>query len=378
MIIEISGVGFHNMGAELMLVAATDQLRTWDRVDDVAVGFRVGSRAQRRHVGCAAIVRLDSVRHPWANRIVTTGATLIPTRLLEAGGMYKPDRVAAVVDASGFAFGDQWGPEPSRRMARLFGAYARDGKPVVMLPQAFGPFQKPEVAAAARAALEHAVLIFARDAESRSHLSGLGLRGPVIEIAPDFTNLVEPVAERFESPTVIVIPNARMIDMEGKVAASEYLAFLRACMTAALAADCRVLVMAHEALDLEYASRLSAEFGDSVSLYQIDDAVRAKAMVGGATLVVSSRYHGLVNALSQCVPAIGTSWSHKYGQLFDDYACPDALWEVNDPASTERSLRLWLREAALAARRESLRAPAESLKKISRTMWSRVRELVTA
>ena len=58
--------------------------------------------------------------------------------------------VSALVDASGFAFGDQWGPGPSRQMGRLFGSYARAGKPVVLLPQAFGPFQEPEVAEAAR------------------------------------------------------------------------------------------------------------------------------------------------------------------------------------------------------------------------------------
>ena len=131
--------------------------------------------------------------------------------------------------------------------------------------------------------------------------------------------------------------------------------------------------MAHEAMDRDYASRLCAEFGDRVTLYRIDDSVRAKALVGGATLVVSSRYHGLVNALSQCVPAIGTSWSHKYAQLFADYGCGDSLWDVGDPASTAERLATWLSGPALASRRAALRAPAESLKDEARAMWSTVR-----
>ena len=114
-----------------------------------------------------------------------------------------------------------------------------------------------------------------------------------------------------------------------------------------------------------------------MTFYPIADPVHAKALVGGADLVVSSRYHGLVNALSMGVPAVGTSWSHKYAHLLADYGCKDSLWDVGDPVSTERRLGAWLSEAELAARRESLRVPADTLKEASRVMWSRVREVVT-
>jgi colanic acid/amylovoran biosynthesis protein len=98
----------------------------------------------------------------------------------------------------------------------------------------------------------------------------------------------------------------------------------------------------------------------------------AKAFIGGASLVISSRYHGLVNALSQCVPAIGTSWSHKYPQLFAEYGCDDALWAVDDPESAAARLATWLDGPSIDRRRDALRAPAASLKDAARQMWSAV------
>ena len=139
-----------------------------------------------------------------------------------------------------------------------------------------------------------------------------------------------------------------------------------------------VIAMVHEEKDAEYAVRLRGAFGDSVAIHQTHDAVAAKALVGGASLVVSSRFHGLVNALSQGVPAVGTGWSHKYAQLFNDYGCPDALWDVDDPEATSARMETWLSGSELEDRRRALAEPAAVLKDGSRDMWAEVRGLLSA
>jgi colanic acid/amylovoran biosynthesis protein len=243
---------------------------------------------------------------------------------------------------------------------------------VVLLPQAFGPFADPEVANAARGALGHTSIIFARDPESLENVRSLDLVGPRLHQAPDFTNLVEPAPLKRAEPTVAVIPNARMTDMPGSVDESKYLEFLRACISAARDAGHEVLVLGHEPADLQYAERLANEHGSGVATYRTRDAVEAKALIGGCDLVVSSRFHGLVNAMSQAVPAVGTSWSHKYVHLFGDYGCEDALWDADDPGGAHERLVTWLRPGSLKRRRQLLRERAERLKFASRAMWSEV------
>jgi colanic acid/amylovoran biosynthesis protein len=372
MIIEVSGVGFRNMGASLMLAAARQALCSWDIVDGVALNALVGTRKQRQTAGCSDILRLDIYSLRWLSPALDTGLRFVPAATLRAMGAHRAADIDALFDASGFAFGDQHGALAARKKARLFASYALAGKPVVLLPQAFGPFAKREVAEAAKNALDHTDLIFARDQESLGQVRSLGLTKPNVHLAPDFTNLIEPPIERLPHRTVVVIPNGRMTQMVDTVTRNSYLRFLRTCTATALESGFRVVVLAHEPMDYEFAEKLHRDFREGVTCRSSGDPVRIKAFVGGAQLVISSRFHGLANALSQCVPAIGTSWSHKYQHLFADYDCEDGLWPVDDPSSTSRRLASWLDDDALDARRAALGEPARTLKDEARAMWSTV------
>ena len=79
----------------------------------------------------------------------------------------RPD---VVLDASGFGLSDQWGALKAGRHATNVTYWARRGVPTVYLPQAFGPFTEPDVAAAAKTALDGAALVFARDPTSARHV----------------------------------------------------------------------------------------------------------------------------------------------------------------------------------------------------------------
>ncbi len=93
----------------------------------------------------------------------------------------------AVIDVTGFAFGDEWADSPLGRRARNYERWRFRGVPVYMLPQAFGPFRS--TAAPSKLAIESARLVYARDADSLDYVSKLfdGQMPHGVRLAPDFT-----------------------------------------------------------------------------------------------------------------------------------------------------------------------------------------------
>lgn len=53
-------------------------------------------------------------------------------------------------------------------------------------------------------------------------------------------------------------------------------------------------------------------------------AIAIKALIGHSNFVLTSRYHALVGALSQSVPAVALGWSHKYEEALSIYGLHDA------------------------------------------------------
>lgn len=372
MIVEVTGAAFENKGAQLMLVAVREQVGQWESVDGLALNFRVGSRAQRGSVGYRSILHLESDRRPWANTAVSQSARWTPQQILGSAGFVRRSQVGAVLDASGFYFSDQWGVPPITLKIRQYQGWRESGIPIVLLPQAFGPFESPGIRDAARTALEHADLIFARDDESLGHVESLNLQAPRVLSAPDFTNLVEPPPHLSREGTVAIIPNSRMIDMTSGDARRGYRSFLRTVARSVVDAGHPLVVVVHELQDADLAASLKADMDQPVEVIQLADPTEIKAVLGGVSLVVSSRYHGLVSAMSQGVPAIGTSWSHKYAALFSDYGCPDALWDVRDEPGAADRMAVWLAPRALVARSRALKQRSLYLKSRVRSMWDEV------
>jgi len=76
--------------------------------------------------------------------------------------------------------------------------------------------------------------------------------------------------------------------------------------------------------------KIVAESGTEIEIVKETDALKIKGILGLCSCVISSRYHGLVSALSQGVPALATGWSHKYEMLFKEYGILDSYLSVSN------------------------------------------------
>lgn len=229
MLIEVEGIGFPNKGAELMLCAVESQLREQYR-DDVQVCCRPwqGHKESYRLLGNRNILQLGYLTCKGIRLDVLFN--WLPLKITETFGIARAKDVDVILDASGLRYSDSWGVSPSRSTANKYKKLKKQGKKIILLPQAFGPFENPEVASAVSEIIENCDLCFARDEISYRHLTELCGENSKIRLAPDFTNLVEPIS-KFDSSAFVgkiaIIPNQRMLDKTDKTVSANYFQYLK-------------------------------------------------------------------------------------------------------------------------------------------------------
>lgn len=375
--IEIRKAGFTNKGAEMMLVAATQQMQA--RLPEARV--------------CVA----PDYTHPfdararlglWARaELVKKGIDLgrvvnvVPRKLRERYGFVTMAEVDVILDAAGFAYSDQWKTAPSQDLARKAAAWKAAGKTLILLPQAFGPFEGPGIADAMKQVADHADLIFAREEQSYAYLTGVTGERPNIRMCPDFTTLLTP--KPFDgfakgAGRVAIVPNARMLDMTDTSASSRYEAFLTTAITVLNGAGLTPFFLVHETTeDLALAERINATSSAPIEIIEAGDALQAKGLIGACDALIGSRFHALVSALAQSVPVIGTGWSHKYQELFKDYDYPEGLTEVDlSAAEVEAKLQPILTADGRAAVSNRLGPAAARIKGKVTEMWDAVFDVI--
>lgn len=375
MIIEVRGTSTRNRGAELMLRAITEHYAPLDGNVRFVVDPSFGSFDDRARYGLRSKLRSHRLgRSALAIR-------LLPAAFCNAYGLVRESSVDVVLDASGFAFGDQCGAEPTERLARSARQWRQLGKRVILLPQALGSFTSPRVASAFRQVIDHADLIYARDRQSYEYVQDLGGPYEHVKLAPDFTNLVPGrVPPHFEThpPRACIVPNYRMVDKTNDARSRRYVPFLASCIEQLAEKGMKTFLLLHDAnVDHRLVEPLESAVGQKLDVVRENDPVGLKGILGAARLVVGSRYHALVGALSQGVPCLASGWSHKYKMLFEDYRCAEMVMDVD--ASKEQireALDRLCDEPERSDRLDVLQHAAERERIRTVAMWSEIDKLL--
>ena len=383
MLIEIKGVQFVNKGAALMLQAIQDRLQR--DLPTAEIALTPGPNASFRSIAAAGA--WQRLRMPGAPIDLDSLSYRLPQRALELGrryGVVTERDVDAVLDASGFAYGATWGDAPLVSTAREIERLARHGKPYVFLPQAFGPFSATPSAREFGRALHSAALVCAREPESHAHLAGIaGDLGDRLAVFPDFTiglSGTPSAAARWgvDRNSALLLPNDHMRTDRNPDATwrSGYVPLL--CSLARQLADLGFVprILNHEGhADAALCESLREATGGAEVITEADPRA-LKGIIGAAGIVVCSRYHGSVSALAQGVPCLGTSWSHKYAALFDEFGVAEYLLDTCDESAATTSLRRLASDRANVSK--VLLSRRAALEKRIEAMWSRVLAIIGA
>ncbi len=391
--ILITGADFENKGAEAMLRVV--QRRILARLDN-AVGLLMTSRSwsddelqglipwwpyPRSHVKlllsavCGYMRMFKLPRGTWLTWPIP--------------GLNRDRfRFSAVIDISGYAFGDPWKarerdirqhlqwPQKLKRLTDRFPVSPRGvlhslPAPIIYLPQAWGPFETTAARSGAERVLAHAEKVYARDRVSWDwlrHLQSYSEDKVAIgsDIAFAFDGAPALVGQALlaelglklrQQPLVGIVPNSRMYQQTGWGEADNPYVRILAEIAQYFTREhgCQVILMPHELIadparrpddrDLgEFVMQVVADRQNVFLANGMYSAEQLKSMIGAVDLLVTSRFHAAVAALSLRQPTMVVGWSHKYAELLQSVGLGEfavSLKELSIDAIKELCERAW-------------------------------------
>lgn len=371
MIWQFTGVGPHNKGAELMFLAMRDAVMAQDEKSQICMQH--GSQCSYSWRARQGLWQIWDAHSGGKLRLLRN--KLFHKGYRDRYGMIDQNTVDIVLDGSGFAYGDQWKAEWMENTASYYERLRSYGVKIVLLPQALGPFQSQRQRHAAKRIFSTAEIIFARDDTSHRHASALVDDGSALRMAPDFTNALSgslPADWKINPRHVAIIPNRQMTLKGSDADAKAYRVNMANAIDLCKSNGYYPFVLIHEVTDELLGEEIIALSKESCPLVKYDDPLYLKGILGNVAFAVGSRFHALINCLSQGVPAVGTSWSHKYQHLYADYGVGDLL--VEDMSSVGDAVNRLMVERERVAVGSLLLERSRRLKSDSDVMWDSVRK----
>lgn len=337
--IQIDGIDTKNKGAELMLVAVLEQLEEVYPNSEVWLNH-TGEFNPKVLPNFKLDLKTPSMRwlSKWPAKICRRLGHPFPiTRLTQ---FYVRKDIDLLLDAGGFQFSDQWKltAKQVKEKDKYYKKLKENGTRSVLLPQAFGPFKTTYGKQTVKILNEYTDLIFARDEISYECLVNAGAEERKINISCDFTLPVKgviPATFQYLKGAVCVIPNHKMISRK-KNNKDEYIGLLKDIIDLYEKKGQPIFMLNHEGFrDKNLCDQVNAEIEKKIPVVSGITAKEVKGLIGNSHTVISSRFHGVVSALSQGVPCLATSWSHKYEMLFRDFGqegrilSEEADWAIN-------------------------------------------------
>jgi colanic acid/amylovoran biosynthesis protein len=394
MIVEIHGAGFQNKGAELMLNTVIYELSHRLPGINFSINPLFGTYEERSKYG---MLQLFPPRQRLLNKHFKTTLNLqrlfapcITKRLTRFYGVVSVNRNDALIDISGFAYSDMWKVNPANSFAALVKVYKRQNKPIVLLPQAFGPFDREESKEAIKSIIKNVSLIYPRDIESFKHLSDLSKSAKNIHIATDITLFfprnLEPNINPKKAKYCCIIPNAHVVEKAESRIKQRYFDLLLAISKEISRHSIPIWILIHDTTgaDLEIVNQLLELFkaeGKNIYVEQVvqeEDPIRIKQIIRESLLIFGSRYHALISAFSQSVPSLCVGWAHKYNLLFQDFDLPELI--IDDQTEIDEVV-LKVNELLDFQMNESIRQKIHDkisqLEKKNQEMWDNVVQTLT-
>lgn len=254
----------------------------------------------------------------------------------------------AILDASGYTLGSGWPKGGGELLMQTIKIAKRYNKPVVLMPQSFGPFDWPdgnneEFLKRVKKELTYATKIYAREKEGYECLKSLDLDN--VELSTDmvirekvFPTASDIYASHKNDEIDYPAPNSvGFIINENvfRIGDSSSVFDLYAKILDRLVDNGEnVYILNTSTADIHLVEKVlnNTKNKDKVSLITKEYASPELIdIIGRFKYVIASRYHSVVFAYRGGVPAIILGWASKYTDLAEHFLQQDYVFDIRNP-----------------------------------------------
>lgn len=375
MVIQIDGAESINKGAQLMLVAVLQEIK--GRYPDATV-VEYSKSPNEKLLQQYFCDNYRLARSKFMQKLITTLHVEKYANFIELKYWYRftvfraRKGVDVMLNIGGFQFGDQWkhNSDNIRLWRKYLSKLKAYGTKIVFMPQAFGPFEKPGSREILKVLNTYADLLIARDEQSYRYLADGGIDPSKLALYPDFTNPVKgvetPQSQQHQGQ-VCIIPNNKMLKT-GVMQEDAYVTAMAKVIKHITEKGYQTFLLNHAGSgDLALCNKMAA--AQNIPVVKGLNAVQTKGVIAASQMVISSRFHGVANALSSCVPCLASSWSHKYQKLLEEFGQGDCLVDLTDIEGTLAKVDRLLDPETNANTRNTLKEKTQHLVAKNQEMW---------
>lgn len=235
------------------------------------------------------------------------------------------------IDISGYALASVWGEQAVDYYLDWINVISRNNKKckIVLMPQSYGPvndnYDKNKIYQAMRKCWK----IYAREKDGYDFLLSCGLRNVELcldsvliekKYSPQFVvnNFGSYVKDtvKFDSDSVVIIPNTRLIDKGG--INQESLMSVYVSLIDAMKGVNKIVLIPHAGEDIAICKGIKEYYLDDDRVTILDHVPRSfvfEEMISDVKYIIASRYHSIIHAYRKGVPALILGWANKYLEL---------------------------------------------------------------
>ena len=339
----ITGAQFSNKGAQSMLFTVVNEVRDrypdtefyylpldyykkdcFQRLENYRFHFVIDEKAGQDFPAKLGALQI-AFRAANAQKILHSARKY--GEVLALGKLWK--KLDVVIDVSGYSLTSKFGISSINRVLRMIQTAKDYGVKTILMPQSYGPFDFPEdICKRNGASLQNVDLLFAREEDGVEQLRNCcGVTDKAI-LSPDivlqakeinwenvFTKKPElnyPILKT--TGNVGIVPNMETV-RNGKhdVVLSVYRLILKELR----AAGKEVFIFRHSN-DLQLCGEIYELVKDDEHCHLIEDEIDSLSygpFVRQFDFIIASRYHSIVHAYREHVPALVLGWANKYQAL---------------------------------------------------------------